>query len=73
MSTQPKGLARAALEREANQSTSGLLGVPKPTAVAIDILPLGDGRARLVDHRTRQQLGTAVNARQAVRTRDFFS
>lgn len=72
MSTQPKGMARAALEREGRRSTSGLQGVPKPAAMPIDIMPLPDGRARQVDRRTRQQLGTAVNARQAGRTRDFF-
>jgi hypothetical protein len=66
----PRGQARAALER-ARAAAPGLPGTA-PASMSIDTVPLGDGRMRLVDRRTRQVLGTAASPDQAQRTRNFF-
>lgn len=73
MSTQPKGLARAALEREgAAAGKHGQLQGHARVTMSIAHVELEDGRVRLVDRGSGQMLGVAVDGHQANRTRDFF-
>lgn len=64
-----RGQARAALERAA---APGLPGT-SPACMTIDTVALGDGTVRLVNRMTGKSLGTAANAAQAQRTRNFFA
>jgi hypothetical protein len=72
VSCQPKGLARAALEREDRKTPAALQGAHAAVSLQLGTVPLQDGRVNLVDRRGCRILGIAVNEKVAEQTRKFF-